>query len=144
MYVNCCATNENGIAPGGMVAIILPFYSPLVPPPIVAQPNPSKGQPIAQFIDWWQGGGINLFSAPTSSGSPPAALLAYWNDQVPPIDPLSPRPPLQQAVTPNRNAPTCSGVANGVPVSCKLHFFASTASIGNWAPQQLIEWTLGA
>jgi len=63
MYVNCCATNENGIAPGGMVAMILPFYSPLVPPPIVAQPNPSKGEPIAQFIDW-------------STGAPPAGGLS--------------------------------------------------------------------
>ena len=29
-YVNCCATGENGIPPGGSVIITLPFYSPLV------------------------------------------------------------------------------------------------------------------
>src|SRR5690348_7321283 len=29
-YVNCCATGENGIPPGGSVTITLPFYSPLV------------------------------------------------------------------------------------------------------------------
>src|SRR5262249_57505340 len=68
MYINCCASGENGIPPNALLSIILPFYSPLVPGRIVAQPNPSKGEPIAQFIDWWQGGGINLFAAPKTDG----------------------------------------------------------------------------
>ena len=53
MYVNCCAPGENGIRPNGSVTIKLPFYSPLV-----ANLNPMG---TAQFIDWWQGGGINIY-----------------------------------------------------------------------------------
>lgn len=118
MYVNCCAPGENGIPPGGSVTITLPFYSPLV-----AKIDP-KG--TAQFIDWWQGGGINVYKTPKEATTRPPELQAHWNqDQAE-----------QRAVTPHSNPPTCNA-------GCNLHFFSSI-SIANWEPQQLLEYTLGA
>ena len=120
MYVDCCAPGENGIPPNGSVTIKLPFYSPLVP-----QIDP---QGKAQFIDWWQGGGINVYRGPSIGGTkPPSILQNHWAD-----DNNNSR-----GVTPNANPPTCSS-------GCNLHFFVSPASIANWEPQQLIEYTLGA
>jgi hypothetical protein len=72
MYINCCAPGENGIKPGGSVTITLPFYSPLV------QKIDPKG--TAQFIDWWQGGGINVYRGPNTSASPPTILESHWTD----------------------------------------------------------------
>ena len=114
IYVNCCAAGENGIPPSSSVTITLPFYSPLV-----ATINPTEPH---QFVDWWQGGGINVYSG----ASPPTILQSHWaedNNQ-------------SREVTPNSNPPTCAG--------CSLHFFVAPASIANWEPQQLIEYTLGA
>ena len=121
MYVNCCAgENGTGIPPGGSVTITLPFYSPLVPPPI--DPNAT-----AQFIDWWQGGGINVYKVDRSqSTTPPAILQSHWTDDI----------NNKRGVTPD-NPPTCG-------TGCTLHFFVSPSSIANWEPQQLIEYTLGA
>ena len=120
MYVNWCAPGENGIPPnGGTVTIKLPFYSPLV-----QKINP-KG--TAQFIDWWQGGGINVYRGPSTSTTPPTILQNHWTDDN----------NQHRGVTPNSNQPTCS-------TGCSLHFFVSPSSIANWEPQQLIEYTLGA
>ncbi|MGH7048389.1 MAG: hypothetical protein ACREE2_18585 [Stellaceae bacterium] len=120
IYVNCCAAGENGIPPkGGSVTIKLPFYSPLV-----KQISP-KG--TAQFIDWWQGGGINVYRGASSSTTPPAILQSHWaadNSK-------------DRGVKPQSNPPTCGA-------GCTLHFFVTPNSIANWEPQQLIEYTLGA
>ena len=121
MYINCCAPGENGIPASGSVTITLPFYSPLV-----AKINPTVQNP-AQFIDWWQGGGINVFRGPSTSTTPPTILQGHWADDN----------KNNRGVTPNSNPPTCSA-------GCSLHFFVSPASIENWEPQQLIEYTLGA
>ena len=122
MYVNCCARGENGIPPNGSVTITLPFYSPLV-----QQIDPNG---TAQFIDWWQGGGINVYRGPSiGSTRPPPILQSHWADDTNPNN--------GRAVTPNANPPTCNA-------GCKLHFFVSPSSIANWEPQQLIEYTLGA
>lgn len=118
MYVNCCKIGENGISPGGSVTITLPFYSPLV-----SKIDP-KGN--AQFIDWWQGGGINVFAGPKTSTTAPAIVQNHWNDDT----------GNSRGVTPFSNSPSCSG--------CGLHFFVAPNSIGNWEPQQLIEYSLGA
>lgn len=118
MYVNCCAPGENGIPPGGSVTITLPFYSPLV-----RRINPNG---TAQFIDWWQGGGINVYKAPITSTTPLAILQKHWTEDNP-----------NRAVTPYSNPPTCSA-------GCSLHPFVAPSSIANWEPQQLIEYTLGA
>ena len=125
MYVNCCASGENGIPPSGSVTIKLPFYSPLV-----AKIDPTVQNP-AQFIDWWQGGGINVYRGPSLGGTkPPTILQSYWADDTNPNN--------GRGVTPSSNPPTCSGKG------CSLHFFISPSSIENWEPQQLIEYTLGA
>jgi hypothetical protein len=123
MYVNCCAPGENGIPPKGSVTITLPFYSPLV-----EQIDP-KG--TAQFIDWWQGGGINVYRGPSNGGTrPPPILQSHWTDDTNPNN--------GRGVAPSSNPPTCSGRG------CSLHFFISPSSIATWEPQQLIEYTLGA
>jgi hypothetical protein len=109
MYINCCAAGENGIPVGGSVTIKLPFYSPLV-----ANINPKE---TAQFIDWWQGGGINVYRGPTTSTTPPTILQTHWAD-----DNNNSR-----GVTPYGNPPTCSA-------GCSLHFFVSPSSIANWEP----------
>jgi hypothetical protein len=120
MYVNCCAAGENGIPPNGSVTITLPFYSPLVP-----KISPTG---TAQFIDWWQGGGINVYRGPSANTSPPTLVESHWTDDN----------NNNLGVSPSSNPPTCSGAG------CSLHFFVSPASIPNWEPQQLIEYTLGA
>jgi len=125
MYVNCCATdkngnplpNENGISPGGSVTIALPLYSP-----IVENPDPTKP---GQLIDWWQGGGINVYKAPSTDPKPPTVLQDHWTADK------------DLVVTPTKNTPTCG-------TACNLHFFSAPLSIPNWEPQQLIEFTLGA
>src|SRR5262245_38383624 len=121
MYVNCCAAGENGIPPGGSVTIVLPFYSPLV-----ANIDPTLTTP-AQFIDWWQGGGINVFRGPKTSTTPPAIVQMHWTDDT----------DNSRGVTPTSNPPICGS-------GCNLHFFSTPRSIANWEPQQLIEYTLGA
>ena len=121
MYINCCAPGENGIpANGGSVTITLPFYSPL------EAPIDPKVQNPAQFIDWWQGGGINVYRGPSTSMTPPTILQSHWTDDN----------NQKRGVTPQSNPPTCTG--------CSLHFFVAPSSIANWEPQQLIEYTLGA
>jgi hypothetical protein len=124
IYVNCCASGENGIPPSGSVTIKLLFYSPLL-----AKIDPTVQNP-AQFIDWWQGGGINVYRGPSLGGTrPPTILQSHWADDN----------NKNRGVTPFSNPPTCSPSPG-----CKLHFFVSPSSIANWEPQQLIEYTLGA
>jgi len=120
LYVNCCKTGEDGIPPGGSVTITLPFYSPLV-----SKIDP-KGN--AQFIDWWQGGGINIFAGPKTSTTAPAIVQNHWNDDT----------SNSRGVTPFSNPPTCGSK------DCALHFFVAPNSIANWEPQQLVEYSLGA
>jgi hypothetical protein len=116
MYVNCCATGENGIPAGGSVTITLPLYSPLV-----NSINPGLS---GQLTDWWQGGGINFYYDQTGAGAPPQTLVNHWaTDQ-------------DKLIAPTSNPPTCTG--------CSLHFFNAPASIPNNEPQQLVEYTLGA
>jgi hypothetical protein len=107
--------------PMGSVTINLPFYSSLVD-----NINPTVVEP-AQFIDWWQGGGINIFRGPKTSTAPPTIVQAHWTDDN----------NKNRGVTPYSNPPTCSA-------NCSLHFFVAPSSIANWEPQQLIEYTLGA
>ena len=71
MYINCCASGENGIPPGGSVRITLPLYSPLV--------GTIKPTQSGQLIDWWQGGGINFYKGPSSATTPPTVLQQHWN-----------------------------------------------------------------
>ena len=118
MYINCCAKGENGIPPGGSVTITLPLYSPLV-----ASIDPKEGGPM---IEWWQGGGINIFRSPDKRivAAKGAAGSTGRRTKTP------------TRVKPKKNPPACAG--------CNLHFFIAPASIVNEDPQQLIEYTLGA
>jgi hypothetical protein len=131
IYVNCCNTGENGIPPGGSVKITLPFYSPLVQ---TINPNPdTKNGIAAQFINWWQGGGINMFQALDSDGKPPTYLSDFWKaDQANAVAPGDPN------LGTKANPPTCS------TAGCGLHFCRAPAGIDGWAPNQLIEYTMGA
>ncbi len=117
-YIDCCEAGENGIPPGGSVTIALPLYSPLV-----ASINPTDTTPPGQFADWWQGGHLEVFRNATSAGQPPQALTDDYNAEKTKLPIYS-------------GPPSCSG--------CTLHFFFDTASIPNSAPQQLLEYTLGA
>ena len=136
-YVNCCGTdmngmNENGIPPNGSVTIILPFYSPLVKD---IDPNPDTRTSIpAQFINWWQGGGINMFQAPVKDGKPPQYLREFWAaDQSNAVDPTDKNTTLGAKANP----PTCG-------TGCALHFFRAPGAVDSWSPNQLIEYTMGA
>jgi len=132
LYINCCGGGETGIPPGGSLELKLPLYSPLVQ---TIFPDPKKsGQPIEQFIDWWQGGNINVYAVPVGGGYPDA-LATHWNEDTNPANNRS------RNVT--RNGPTCGGV-NGATVSCGLHIFTSSTRPLGWEPQQLVEFTLGA
>ena len=117
MYINCCGSGENGIPPGGSATITLPLYSPLV-----SSINPKLS---GQLVDWWQGGGINFYRAPSTGTTPPAVLQQHWA-----VDQNG------NAITLTNNPPTCGG--------CILHFFKAPASIPNSDPQQLTEHSLGA
>ena len=136
-YVNCCGTdmngmNENGIPPNGLVTIILPFYSPLEKN-IDPDPDTKKSIP-AQFINWWQGGGINMFQAPVKDGKPPQYLREFWAaDQSNAVDPTDKNTTLGAKANP----PTCG-------TGCALHFFRAPGAVDSWSPNQLIEYTMGA
>src|SRR5262249_26437746 len=114
------------------VQLTLPLYTPLVQ--TIVQDPAKSGQPIEQFIDWWQGGNIIIYAVPTDTGYPDA-LAAHWSEDL--------KPELKRARNPIQNAPTCGGV-NGASVSCGLHAFVSAAGIVGWEPEQLLEYTLGA
>jgi hypothetical protein len=132
MYIKCCGGGETGIPPSGSVQITLPLYSPLVQ---TIFPDPAKsGQPIEQFIDWWQGGNIIIYAVPTGSGYPDT-LAKHWNEDANPAN--------NRIRNPTRNSPTCGGV-NGATVTCGLHVFTSVGGIVGWEPEQLLEYTLGA
>src|SRR5262249_46442934 len=109
LYINCCGGGEKGIPPGRSVQLTLPLYTPLVQ--TIVQDPAKSGQPIEQFIDWWQGGNIIIYAVPTDTGYPDA-LAAHWSEDL--------KPELKRARNPIRNAPTCGGV-NGASVSCGLH-----------------------
>jgi hypothetical protein len=120
IYIN----PSSGIGPGQNVAITVPLYTQLVTPVNPTQPN--------QYIDWWNGGTIQLFASDTTT--PPRALT----------DDLTNRPgqqPVTQIVE-GAMLPTCTG--NCQP-SQPLQFFSDTAGdLPKNDPSQLLEYTLGA
>jgi hypothetical protein len=108
-----------GIAPGQSVTLTIPLYTQLVSYVDPMEPN--------QYIDWWNGGTILIYSSDTAA--PPKALT----------DALMNRPsqkPLPQVLT---GLPTCSGTA------CQpLQFFSDDSDLPKADPSQLTEYTLGA
>lgn len=115
IYIN----DTFGIAPGKGVSLTLPLYTQLV-----AKVNPTKTD---QYIDWWNGGTIQLYSSPTSAA--PKALV----DAMKSTDG-------QQQVKPVAGAalPTCSGCRQAPS------FYSEHADLPKNDPSQLLEYTLGA
>jgi hypothetical protein len=107
----------NGIAPGESVSITIPLYTQLVATPDPTQPD--------QYIDWWNGGTIQLFL--DTMPQTPRALA----------DDLTNRAN-QQPVTGTTGAlPSCAR-------RCELQFFSDNADLPKSDPSQLLEFTLGA
>src|SRR5262249_12503470 len=84
--------------------LTLPLYTPLVQ--TIVQDPAKSGQPIEQFIDWWQGGNIIIYAVPTDTGYPDA-LAAHWSEDL--------KPELKRAGNPIRNAPPAA--ASTAPAS---------------------------
>jgi hypothetical protein len=118
-----------GIAPGQSVFITVPLYTQLV-----VSPDPTVAD---QYIDWWNGGTIQVFNSSTST--PPRALTEDLANMNPLLNqqPL-PTPPVVNPPTP---LPTCDG---SNPDPCALQFFSDTADLPKNDPAQLLEYTLGA
>jgi hypothetical protein len=110
-YIN----SSQGIAPGATVTITFPIYSALNSSPNATQPG--------QFIDWWQGGRVEIFANPTYLNQ----ALAAETQKIAPVN-------TGGALI----APSC------VPMGCTLSFFASTVGIPTALPSQLTEFTFGA
>jgi hypothetical protein len=106
---------SQGIAPQATVTVTLPIYSALNSMPNATAPG--------QFIDWWQGGRVEIFVNPTY-------LNMALSAEKTPITPVNTGGALI--------APSC------VPMGCNLSFFASTDGIPTALPSQLTEFTFGA
>ena len=115
MFVNCCGDVTKGIPPRGSVTVKLPLYSPLVDSIDSTKPD--------QLIEWWQGGNLNIYQS--TDGKPPQALQNLWKEG---------KTPVQFKGGPAR----CIS-----PATCTI-FSATTGNPLPNAPQQLVEWTLGA
>jgi hypothetical protein len=113
-----------GIPPNGFVTITLPLYTQLVSPVVPTAFN--------QYIDWWNGGRIEIFDG--INGNPPAALTALYTGVTDPKQ-------VKVTVPTNIGAvlPSC---VQGCP--SPLQFFMTPAGIKNNEPEQLTEFTLGA
>lgn len=60
----------NGIPPRSTVVLTLPLYTQLV---ATDQVNPKLPN---QYVDWWNGGRISIYTSLYSDGTPPKALVA--------------------------------------------------------------------
>ena len=137
IYIN----PNNGIKPGDYLCLTLPLYTKLVADnrtyPKTDGINPT-GQ--NQFIDWWQGGTIQLFRS--VDATPRRELQEDQNIVNPPVTPL-PRP--NQVLLNLTNVPSgaivpqCKGSQ-----PCVLNFYSDTADLPKSDPSQLLEYTLGA
>jgi hypothetical protein len=108
----------DGIPPGGNVTITLPLYTQLV------KDVTPKGDD--QFIDWWNGGTIQIYEAIASTHKPPAAITAAYGSEKNPV----------------------SGIAGAASPACPacqpLKFFMDDSDLPKNDPSQLTEFTLGA
>jgi hypothetical protein len=158
IYIN----PAKGIAPGTGVSLTFPMFTALktIPnPPDPMNPafpafsNPGTGQGLPDtFIDWWNGGNIQLYTSPgaTSAVQPPSLtneLNRPLTQQKPLTVPWNPgAPPAPTAGGP----PTCTSVQSKapdqpVPPNCEpLTIYVDTSGIGKQGGSQLLEYTLGA
>jgi hypothetical protein len=120
-----------GIPPGKTVWITVPLYTQLVASPTSPFDN--------QYIDWWNGGTIQLFASPTSD--PPRALT----DDLTNRSQCMPNPCQNPLGTVYSDLPSCNN-NNGDPnnICPGFQFFIDTADLPKNDPAQLLEYTLGA
>jgi len=115
IYIN---PEKAGIPPKGSVILTVPLYTQRVKDPKATEPD--------QYIDWWNGTTIQLYT--NSKASPPKALTeAYKADASNEIKSFP-------AVAVKPQCPKCQD----------LKFYAVDADLPKNDPSQLLEFTLGA
>ncbi|MEJ8572094.1 hypothetical protein [Microbaculum marinum] len=120
IYIN---PKGKGIAPGKSVTLQLPLLTQLV------QGEPTQKAPD-EFIDWWAGGHIAIFSSPKEKGPPPELSAEYKNTEGQTKIEV-------KGYLKKRTWPTCDG--------CQpLEFYKTAGEFKNNVPFQLTEYTLGA
>ncbi len=118
---------NGGILPGNSVTVTLPLFSQLVASPSAAI--------AGQYIDWWQGGRIEIFTGQD-------AVNAIYTSRVTQQD-------ITSAVTTNNSSastPQCvtTGTDAGVGTCLIPKFFSDTVQFLPDQPSQLTEYTLAA
>jgi hypothetical protein len=128
-YIN---PTGDGIPPGGSVTITLPLYTQMVP---TASVNPSVS---GQYIDWWNGGRIEIFDSLAATHKPPLALTADYTG-------TNPYRSRQKEVKSAATNPVLPTLTKCTPSPCQsLKFFSDPAGLKTNEPSQLTEYTLGA
>jgi hypothetical protein len=129
LYIN----PTHGIPPHTGISLTLPLFTQLDDPII---PNPGSGQDT--FIDWWNGGTIQLYTSPGTAQAPAA--------QPPSLTDALGRPQ-QKPVEVNfagASKPTCE-VANSPQKKCEaLTIYSDVGDLPKEDGSQLLEYTLGA
>ena len=126
----------SGLQASCTVTITLPLYSVLSTS--ATPPDPTK---TGQFLDWWQGGRVEIFTNPTYLNM---ALQDTWScggmvvpDKCPDPKAIHQTPITLQTGQVYTVAPSCTP-------NCTLSLFSATASIPTALPSQLTEYTFGA
>ena len=125
-----------GIPPKGGIELTLPLFTQFAEPIDPTKPN--------QFIDWWQGGNLQLYSNKTATT--PKALKEALDRRLRPSQQVA--PPFASA--PQVVRPTCVGRTSKACPTCPaplcepLVFYSDTDNLPNRDPNQLVEYTLGA
>lgn len=134
---------DDGIKPKEYICLTLPLYTKLVESPAFPMTNGIDPKGKNQFIDWWQGGTIQIFYSDIENGVavPPRALKEDQNKVA--AGQTKPRPdqkPLDFSTLPKTAIrPRCKGTQ-----TCKLAFYSDSADLAKADPSQLLEFTLGA
>jgi hypothetical protein len=121
-YIN---PENGGIPPGGSVTVNLPIYSLLA-----SNPDPTKP---GQYIDWWQGGRVEIFVNPTYLN------LAYTDRTNQTV--ISPINTGGAAVIPNCSTP-CTIKFFGAYIVDQDNMVVPKSGLSTALPTQLTEYTL--
>jgi hypothetical protein len=136
IYIN----PDKGIGPGKYLCVTLPLYTKLANSAGQRFPDDINPKVKGQFIDWWQGGTIQLFSS--KSSTPPRALQEDRNIVLAKFGSKRPRPDQKEISKFPSSAvlPNCKGSASCEP----LKIYEDSADLPKADPSQLLEYTLGA
>lgn len=126
IYIN----PTKGIPPGGSVILSLPLYTQMVP---IVSPNA-----LNQYINWWFGGTVMLYSN-AKAETPPSLAEAYALSKQNPVTPIV---PCESTVPPGKKP--CSFVPKCTGCELPLTLYGDAAELPKNHPNQLIEFTLGA